>query len=244
MKLITLVGILGLLTGCGSSGPAGQNGVNGSDGVNGSPGEPGPAGQNGSPGKDGKGYAESLIAALQKIQVNSGSVLDLECISNGTRGTGTKLTDGRVLTAHHVINGCTNMQYYSGPALVGVGGSYTQDGVRDVVRISNVVWNTQGLALSGISEQRGHLPKLGDLLLTASYPLDLVDDVQITSGLVTDENFSAGGSYWAGAVITDAAAAGGSSGAPVFNDAGDLIGIHVGGWSTGGLELNIQLPLN
>jgi len=135
------------------------------------------------------------------------------------------------------------MLYYSGPTLVGAGGTAFQDGSRDVTRISGIAWNTAGLALQGFHESKDYAPKLGDLTVTASLPLDLINDVQFAAGSVTDESYSGGGDYWSNTMITDAATAGGSSGAPVFDGAARLVGIHVGGWSTGGLELSLQILL-
>jgi len=246
-RIITLALLMSYTTSCGGTdGKDGNNGlpgVNGKEGVNGKDGPAGKAGTNGIDGSPGKSAAQQLTDILQKIIPNQASILDIECFSNSTRGSGTKLSDGRVLTAFHVISGCTSVGYYSQGKLVGVGGLYSQDGTRDIARIGAVNWNTDGLALKGYVEVKGHLPAVGDLTVTGSYPADLYDDLQLSSGYVTDSSYEFLTYGWTTGMITDAATAGGSSGAPVFNKGGDLIGIHVGGWGSIGLELSIQLLL-
>ena len=230
------------LSACGSDGKNGADGKKGTAGEQGVAGKAGEAGEAGKNGEAGESTAQVLATAIQTIQANQSSILDIQCVSNGSRGSGVKLRDGRILTAYHVVEGCTSVQYYDGNTLVGTGGTVFRDGARDVARISNVAWSTAGLALRGYPEVNTYNPKVGDLTVTAGFPLDLVNDVQLTVGLVTDANFT-NGTNWTTAMITDAAAAGGSSGSPVFNSKGELIAIHVGGYNTGGLELSYQLVL-
>lgn len=93
---------------------------------------------------------------------------------------------------------------------------------------------------------------VGDTIVLVSYPEDIINDYQVTVGRVTDDDVTNSleslATEWAGAIVSDAAAGPGSSGGPIFNLAGEMIGIHVGGYSGAydaldvpGLELNYQL---
>jgi S1-C subfamily serine protease len=145
------------------------------------------------------------------------------------RGTGTKLADGTVLTAGHVVAGATAcvLETESG---VEVGrSSSTRQPVagRDLALVS-VTWNALGTALPSFDATKAYAPKLGDLVLVAGYPGGYDKDLQYTFGFVTDPALSDAPPAWSGAVIVDYGSAAGSSGAPVFSAAGALIGIHVG----------------
>ena len=247
MKLaVALIGLV--LVGCGSNGKDGEpgkEGTGGKPGTNGTNGTSGKDGINGTSGKDGINGTDGVYlpaSTLALVVKQSESVLDIECVNTGFRGTGSKLANGQILTAFHVLDGCTSVQYFKGNVYIGGGGVLNRDGGRDIIRISSVNYNASGTAIVGLNEFKDYTPAVGDLTFTASLPLDLVNDVQVATGYVTDSSFT-DGPEWTFGFITDAAAAGGSSGAPVFDSKGRLVGIHVGGFSTGGLELNIQILL-
>jgi S1-C subfamily serine protease len=235
--LILITSVISI--GCGGTkgipGPAGIDGKQGPAGVDGK------QGQAGKDGKDGTDYTTGLSAVYKKLSNIAQNVLDVECDSG--RGTGTKLADGNVLTALHVIKECKAVYYYSNGKLVGTGGEYRQAGTSDVAYISKVNWTQEGSAIPGVQPQPKTSVTVGDVTFTLSLPGDLIDDVQITLGFVADSELKAFEPQWNRAFTTDAAAAAGSSGAPVFDSQGNLFGIHVGGWNEGGLELNVQILL-
>ena len=237
--LVVLTSVLSVA--CGSDGKVGNPG---SKGEQGSPGSKGEQGLLGSKGMDGTYFP---AGTLSSVLDQSKSVLDIECVSNGSRGTGSKLQNGNVLTAFHVVDGCTSIQFWSGSQLVGLGGSYAQDSVRDIARVSLVNWNSVGVTVKGLTEYKDYSPLVGDLTITASLPLDLIHDVQIATGHVTNITWSGtsgtDGYVWNNMFLNDSAGAAGSSGAPVFDSLGRLIGILVGGYSRGGLPLHYNILL-
>jgi S1-C subfamily serine protease len=241
LKYLFSIAIVSLIAACGSEkGDPGVPGERGRDGINGKDGKNGTNGTNGNDGTNGKDGNVVIAQAVASILSKRAAVLDIEC-SSGWRGTGVKLNDGRVLTAMHVADGCESVTYYSGTVAVGKGGLIAPNS-RDIAYISNVTWTAHGKSIAGVTPMTDWNPVVGDITFTVSLPDILVSDPQVSIGYITDEFLNAG-SAWPDAFMTDAAASGGSSGAPVFNLKGELVGIHVGGWSTGGLELNVQLPL-
>lgn len=250
MKAHTLVSLFVLVTACGTDGKDGKDGApgavgqSGKDGINGKDGTNGTNGKDGINGKDGAPASKEMLDVASALQDASKNVVDVECLSNGYRGTGVKLLDGEVLTAEHVVRGCTFVAFYSNGTLVGTGGTGKQGGTRDILYVSGVAWNEQGNALTGVQlKSTPNKVKVGESIFVLSHPIDLVIDVQMTHGLVTDASFQGAPDMWVGSFISDAASASGSSGAPVFNSKAELIGIHVGGWSAGGLELGVELYL-
>lgn len=194
---------------------------------------------------------------LNKLYAKTESaVLNIECeYQDGARGhgTGTKINDNQIVTAFHVVDGAVRCIYKSNKLIVAAGGRpvLPRSG-RDIAVIEpgEVLggWNE----LQSISPTTGYRPKIGELLMLSSLPKDFVTDKQYTFGYVTDDSINASlqgagntAATWRNAFTSDMAAAGGSSGAPVFNQAGQFIGIHVGGDNQGtGLELNYQLAFD
>jgi V8-like Glu-specific endopeptidase len=193
---------------------------------------------------------DGLLAAV--MSKTEGAVLDIECdMGDGTkaRGTGTKIADNQIITAHHVVDKAQACLFRSNKAIIATGGSWdlAKSG-RDIAIVDpkDLIGNSWS-ALPSIKPRIGFKPKVGQLLLLASLPENLTTDKQYTFGRVTDDQVNASlqaaeghpGS-WKNAFMSDMAAAGGSSGAPIFNAQGEFIGIHVGGYQKG-LELNFQL---
>jgi S1-C subfamily serine protease len=222
----------------GDAGPAGPQGPTGSQGQTGSSGPAGPAGKD---GKDGQSLTQTLQAVLDHVVPRQAAILKVYCSRPCTtepgctagqlwdRGTGTKLADGTVLTAGHVVAGATACVLESESGVEVGRSSSTRQPVagRDLALVS-VTWNALGTALPSFDATKAYAPKLGDLVLVAGYPGGYDKDLQYTFGFVTDPVLSDAPPAWSGAVIVDYGSAAGSSGAPVFSAAGVVIGIHVG----------------
>jgi hypothetical protein len=262
MKKFLIIGVL-LLVGCagkdgldgadGSDGSNGADGRNGTAGLSGTNGTNGVNGTNGINGDDGVGFDEGMQYTLGLVVPKASiSVLNIIC-TDGTyywRGTGTKVRNNAILTARHVTEDSTSCFYYLGTTIVASGGTVTNSSLgRDLALIVDPtaysLWSTVGhIVPSPVDLSTLYI---GQMLLLVSYPAEIVGDLQYTFGFVTDNNVqnSLGDRRysWEGAFTTDMAAAGGSSGGPVFDEEGQLIALHVGASSDDGLELNYTLPL-
>jgi S1-C subfamily serine protease len=251
-------GMMGLPGTAGSAGPAGSQG---------SAGPTGAAGPQGPAGKDGASVTEALQAVLDRVVPRRAGILDVwcyqpcpagadpsSCDSKGeiwSRGTGTRLTSGDVLTAHHVVDSATECLFTGEDNAVTVGrtGTWSQPVAgRDLVLAREIDWTTGGAALPVFEVVKAWKSSLGSLVMVASYPGYLSKDLQMTFGYVTDVDVTASQpadahTYWSGAWACDAAATHGSSGGPVFNAKGDLVGILVGAPTDAQLELRYVLPI-
>jgi S1-C subfamily serine protease len=207
----------------------------------------------GTDGRDGRDGMDDGIKASRMINATIGyrnSVLDLEC-NDGTsywRGTGTKITGGRILTAYHVVKDAVTCSYWSESSAryVGLGGTMHQNKSQDVACIEDISWTDHGKALREVPFLFGYKVHLNELLLLLSFPLDLDSNLQFTFGNVTDDlvsPYDTPRSDWLSAFMSDMVATSGSSGAPVFNRDGNIVAIHVGGYSKNNLDLNYQLPI-
>lgn len=227
---------------------------------------PGPAGPAGPPGKDGVGMAQTLQAVLDKIVPKRGAILNVvcrkpcppmpamgQCGADGktySRGTGTRITGGDVLTAHHVTEFSEECQIGSEDGiLLGRAGMIVEPVAgRDLVVLKAISWNDAGSRLPEFDYVKGYTPPLGELVVFASYPAGLSRDLQISFGYVTDPKVAGSFSdkyrtYWTGAWACDAAATHGSSGGPAFNSKGELVGVIVGQPGDDALKLKFVLPV-
>ncbi len=135
MKLYAIV-LCTFLVGCGV--------FEGSKGDTGNPGEQGRKGDSG--GTTGSN------TILNNISSYVDSVLDIECNDgyNYWRGTGAKVSGGRILTANHVVAEATYCTYFSDEKAFAIGGgasSITQNYSQDLAFINGVTWTMQGDAL-------------------------------------------------------------------------------------------------
>jgi hypothetical protein len=207
----------------------------------------GPAGQ---PGANGTVAARDLIA---KVVAYRSSILDVVCTSNATHGTGTKTMNGQIITAAHVMAGCTAAEYYGEGILVGAGGAFAPPVAnRDLTIIGSINWTAFGLLIPGVPAWAGYTPSIGEATVLASYPATILSDIQFSLGLVTDDNVvnSLPADFptsWSGAFQTDSAGGQGSSGGPMFNQAGQWVAILVGQWGADGVaplvDLRILIPI-
>jgi hypothetical protein len=227
------MGVMGVMGTMGTIGPA--TGVMGAMGIPGAAGPAGPAGQTGATGASGSAGARELVARALPFR---GSILDIECdtAAGSTRGTGTKTTNGLIVTAFHVVNGCTASAFVAeGGVQVGGGGSFFQPVAgRDLAIIQGITWSPAGAALAGVPALEGVHPSIGDPTLLVSYPGAITNDLQFTVATVADDDVVSSlepalRTFWSSAFSADVSTEHGSSGGPVFNQAGQWVGILVGG---------------
>jgi len=260
----------GLVGEAGPTGAVGPTGLPGPTGAAGAIGPTGPAGAADPAGTDeplGSAAAESragtgsnFIEQLANgVEAQSEAVLAVVCTDaeGGTSyGTGTKTSDGDVITAFHVVNGCTALNIIHGSFLDPVllasaqapfNGEQPIPG-RDLVVLHDLVWTAAGDALTGIEPAWERDVHLGELTMTVGFPAFFFD-AQFASGFVMstslDQTLALFGRdvEWSSAFTTDAATAGGASGGPVFDETGQWFAIHVGASNDAALELSIQIPM-
>jgi S1-C subfamily serine protease len=256
----------------GPPGPAGKDGAMGAMGAMGTRGESGPSGTAGPQGamgavgptgKDGQTLSDVLQSVLTNVVARRSAILVIYCSADGqswVHGTGTKLSDGRFLTAAHVVQGMTmcylRTEGNADPIEPGSMMTWVQPVAGRDLAIMSMAWSSGGASLTGFEMLVNYAPAVGELVLTVTYPLNLIHNVQYTFGFVTgtlDASLAGGaisglpgvdaGVYWSGAWSTDAAITGGSSGGPVFDARGRLIGIVVGEPSDAHLDLAYVLPI-
>jgi S1-C subfamily serine protease len=181
---------------------------------------------------------------LNNVKAFKAGVVNLLC--NGASGSGTRISADTVVTAFHVIDGATSCVVRSDGVQVAVGGQLSRSpSGRDVGYVRGLSFSREIPIVPMVREKK---PLVGDMLVLLSYPQIFQNDLQTSLGFVTDDDAQSSldtlGIEWRGAIVSDMSAGGGSSGGPVFNQDGEFVGIHVGGFSgaeDGGLELNFQL---
>jgi S1-C subfamily serine protease len=257
MKTFALGSLL-LFSAC--QGPAGAPGHDGSDGAmgqmgamgipgsasakgdTGATGPAGPTGAMGAPGAQGPagvGLVQSLQNILDKVSPKKAAVLNVYC---GTfHGTAVKLSDGRVLTAAHVFVGSSCDLVDENNITVGTVTSWTTPVTGRDLAVATPTWNAAGSALPAFDVVKSYQATPGEMVAMVGYPGQLLEDVQFVFGFVSDGNVRYTMTSWAGAVGVDYASSGGSSGSPVFNAKGELVGIHVGIFAD--TEIKAFLPI-
>lgn len=207
-------------------------------------------------------YKENFNAKIVNIKLKNkiDSVLSIRCSDKkgkGWKGTGTKIDDSIILTADHMLSDFDDKErvfpfkceLYDDGELIGKmniknSKSYLQVSNIDMAMIKPD-FNDKGKKIKPIFPKESTVIR-GLPLILVSHPLDFTNDKLTTFGLVVNDNVQkslAGDKidYWKNAILTDMSASPGSSGAPIFNTNGDLIGIHVGGERNKGLNLNYQI---
>jgi S1-C subfamily serine protease len=249
----------------GARGADGQDGVDGASGIPGRDGASGSRGLTGATGERGASGANGAdpSAMVEAIANSAGAIVIVECTDGVITGygSGTKTTTGTVITAEHVTNAMTTCSVYSEAPVTVLGAAtfVSQRGARDQVELT-VSWNATGEAVQGLIPHLNVAPSLGALVAVVGNP-SLYDgsalEHQYTTGLVTATNLAstlstvpllAGkATSWESSWSTDAVAWHGNSGGPVFNAAGEWVGILVGAFNGGpdneGPDLSIVLPL-
>ncbi|NBX18836.1 MAG: serine protease [Proteobacteria bacterium] len=243
MVATTLCGVYFASCGLTKEKPATDDSANSSS-QSGAQGPAGPAGTAGERGERGESYKEASHKLLTKLKPLQRGVLNLQC--GGASGSGTRISQDTVITAYHVLNGASSCVVRSSGQQVGIGNQLSRSpSGRDIGYIRGLTFNFD---VPIISPAKGKIPLVGDMLVLMSYPSFLTNDLQLTLGFVTDDNVQNSleemSLEWRDAIVSDMSAGSGSSGGPVFNEDGEFVGIHVGGFSGedgGGTELNFQL---
>lgn len=262
-------GLQGLSGEQGLTGEQGVDGLDGSTGEVGARGSQGLQGLQGITGEKSVDIVDVLtsIGAQSEAIVYVECLLE----EGSVHGSGTKTVDGQVITAHHVVEDSEQCFILHGSPveLLGEVTAVAQLGERDQVTLE-VDWNDEGLAIVGLEPKINARPGLGDFLVVAGHPSVLLER-QFTVGSVTSTGLEAtfapaaplpegegeGGEvdgtilaeedphpphiYWTNAWATDAISAGGSSGGPVFNSAGEWIGLLVAGFTN--VDLGVVIPV-
>jgi S1-C subfamily serine protease len=224
----------------GATGPQGERGPSGAQGAIGPQGE---AGDAGAEGADSSQPVAELAACISALRAN---LVGIQCSPDELQfsfGSGTITTAATVITAAHVVGDlntevCHVFDLDAGHAtwLGQVVAQTPEAGGLDRTTLE-VDWSVTpppGIAPSSAP------PALGELTASAGHPNALAA-IQISTGYVTATGMLEFGSAWTNAFMTDYASSGGGSGGPVFDDACQWVGVHVGGFSNG-LELSIALP--
>jgi S1-C subfamily serine protease len=269
--------VLVLASGCeGPPGPMGPQGIQGEQGQDGAVGLQGPKGDTGEPGTplgDGSGgqgtltldgnaggYGVDVANLVGEIAEHADAFVIVQCTTDGETfsfGSGTKTDSGTVITADHVVDDHTTCDVFSESPVQHLGSveDYAQQGSRDQMELV-VDWNEAGEAIAGVEPLIGVRPALGEFIVVVGHPgvgSNLSLEHQYTTGFVTSADAAATlanlarETYWSEGYTTDAVAWHGNSGGPVFNDAGEWIGLLVGSFNGSadntGPDLTVAIPL-
>jgi serine protease Do len=206
----------------GATGPAGATGATGPTGPAGPVGPTGPAGPAGPGGTSTGGGTLSSLSTLINKATPTMVYIEARNAQGGDSGTGVVISASRgyILTAYHVVNGATsiNVTINSGvtiPATYVIGASG-----RDyaVLKLNSVPSGLQAATLASSSASA-----VGDFVVSAGFALGYQPNVSWAFGMLTAfRRLSDGYMY----VQTDAAINAGDSGGPLFNMAGQVIGIN------------------
>jgi len=176
------------------------------------------------------GGTPSQIAAQ-----NSQNVVYIE--TNVSLGSGfLATTDGKVVTNYHVIkDASTATVKLSDGRVFTLNGVVNYDETRDIAVLQLPLYNTQSVTL-GDSNQISD----GDEIVVIGNPLGLQNSV--TTGVVSATNRIIENENW---IQISAPISPGSSGGPVFNANGEVIGVTTWGFVGEGVQgLNFAIPIN
>lgn len=180
------------------------------------------------------------VQAPRRLSVEdlSRTVVRIEVFSGGSRGGGSGVvleSNGVVATAAHVLRGAD-----SAFATVRSGERLTVRGVLDLdERLDLALIRIEAVGLTQAVQGNSDSLQLGQRLIAIGSPLGLENSV--TDGILSSLRLSEGIRY----IQTSTPVSPGSSGGPVFDSTGALVGIIVSGIRGGGAEnLNFALPVN
>jgi S1-C subfamily serine protease len=275
-RVVAALSVLVLACGCeGPPGPMGPPGIQGEPGHDGAVGLQGPAGEPGAVAQssdDGEepqgsltldgntGRGVDVVNLVGEIAEHSAAFVIVQCTSDGESfsfGTGTKTDSGTVLTADHVVDDNPTCDVFSESPVQHLGSveDFAQQGSRDQMELV-VDWNDVGEAIVGVEPVIDARPALGEFVVVVGHPgvgSNLSLEHQYTTGFVTSADAAATlanlsrATYWSEGYTTDAVAWHGNSGGPVFNDAGEWIGLLVGSFNGAadntGPDLTVAIPI-
>jgi len=255
-KLCLASSLLCVACGSGSSsqgpaGPAGPKGANGSPGQNGT---------NGSPGQSAEDQLNQSLSLILPLQP---SAVLIYCWNSNYSwsGSGIKISATEVLTANHVWTNTSE-------GTASTCNIYTDAYTTPIGKATRELQSAEGrdiavLSISPSSSVFGSLPiasmqddstiNIGDQVFLMSHPLGWFDP-EVTMGNVANiqstyqnSNITPPGIDWSDAVDVSISATNGSSGGPIFNPQGKVIGILVAGpgaqVGVGALPIEIFLRL-
>ena len=143
-------------------------------------------------------------------------------------GCGVFIKDNVVLTAGHVINASVDYIEFSDGTVLPVDDFY----IDDKEDIGFIFVDADELHISKISQLQN---KLGDAVYLVGSPYSKDFKFTITKGILSHLGRDIWGEYdWHDLLQTDAEGAPGSSGSPLYNSNGEVIGIVVTGPNPGG----------
>ena len=146
----------------------------------------------------------------------------------GGFGCGVFIKDNVVLTAGHVINTSVDYIEFSDGTVLPVDDFY----IDDKEDIGFIFVDADELHISKISQSQN---KLGDIVYLVGSPYSKDYKFTITKGILSHLDRDIWGEYdWHDLLQTDAEGAPGSSGSPLYNSNGKVIGIVVTGPNPGG----------
>ena len=247
--LAVVLGLL-MLTACtGPAGPPGEQGTDGSDGQDGIPGlaglrglagPTGPAGPIGLPGPEGQvgqrgpeGPAGPTAAGFPAVVEDVRDSVVCVRVKDATDGwygcsTGFYLDDqGTVLTVAHVPApegiDVTDIQVSSG---IGQGQPYQVDGWLDSIDAA-ILKPVDGLSVQSVPARIADGYQMGEPVVILGYPFNWVEDDVMTAMQGVIGAWAVWGGRTSGVpfFIIDVLINPGTSGAPVFNAQGEVVGI-------------------
>jgi S1-C subfamily serine protease len=243
----------------GATGETGATGEPGAKGEKGDPGDPGAMGLQGLRGQDGEDGVD-VVNVVGRIAEKADSLVIVQCSADGQSfrlGSGTKTTNGTVITADHVVNDMASCDIFSEAPITLLGSAtvFSQEDDRDQAEL-DVTWTDAGEGIPGLTPALGVQPEVGAFVVVVGHPgvgASIFLEHQYTTGFVTSADPSdtlqnlGWGQYWNRGYATDAVAWHGNSGGPVFDEDGTWIGILVGAFNGGpeneGPDLSLVLPL-
>lgn len=246
----------------GEPGETGERGPAGEPGAPGEPGSAGPAGPEGAPGAAGEDGEDAIdvVNVVGGVAEHAEALVIVQCTVDGQSyqlGSGTKTSDGGVLTAEHVVADAQVCDIFSEEPirLLGSSRSFVQRGVQDQIEL-DVVWTEEGEEIPGLEPQLGVRPPVGAFVVVVGHPgvgANIFREHVYTTGFVTVADPAETlrqvgyGEYWAEGYATDAVAWHGNSGGPVFDESGAWIGMLVGSFNGDshnlGPDLSLVIPL-
>jgi S1-C subfamily serine protease len=167
--------------------------------------------------KLGKLYAGAAQGIGLTCNVLAEQDLETSRVANGTGFFVT--TDGHVVTNHHVIDGCTEVQVHLG-GQVASATLVSQDRINDLALLKTKMKSINALHLA--SEN----PYLLQDIIAAGFPFgeSVSSTIKVTRGVVSSLSGLGDNS---GQIQIDAALQPGNSGGPIFDENGNVVGVAV-----------------